>query len=223
MVTIRRAVGHEPRQALDPAARGDDHVGRLEDPLAAGARRAVLAGLADADRFGPSSRPRPATQVTLFLSTRLLRPVHIRLTTASRRVGDRGVVDARARPAGRSRSPSAARARSTCSADSRSALVGMQPRWRHVPPILSSSTSATRRPELGGPEGGRVAAGAGAEDDEVEVVAGADGHRVGQPRELRDGDRLDGTRAVPTHATEVRPGIRTAAGRLSRLRAGALG
>ena len=34
---------------------------------------------------GPSSRPRPWTQVTLFLSTRVLSPVHIRLTTASRR------------------------------------------------------------------------------------------------------------------------------------------
>ena len=34
---------------------------------------------------GPSSCPRPATQVTLFLSMRLLRPVHMRLTTASRR------------------------------------------------------------------------------------------------------------------------------------------
>src|SRR5450759_807244 len=32
------------------------------------------------------------------------------------------------------------------SADSRSALVGMHPRWRHVPPILSSSTRATFMP-----------------------------------------------------------------------------
>src|SRR5665647_3915377 len=32
------------------------------------------------------------------------------------------------------------------SADSRSALVGMHPRWRQVPPILSSSTRATFMP-----------------------------------------------------------------------------
>ena len=34
---------------------------------------------------GPSSRPRPGTQVTLFLSMSVLSPVHRRLTTASRR------------------------------------------------------------------------------------------------------------------------------------------
>ena len=33
---------------------------------------------------GPSRRPRPAIQVTLFLSMSVLRPVHIRFTTASR-------------------------------------------------------------------------------------------------------------------------------------------
>src|SRR3954452_13748320 len=36
--------------------------------------------------------------------------------------------------------------RSAKAADSRSALVGMQPRWRHVPPSLSWSTSATLIP-----------------------------------------------------------------------------
>src|SRR3954464_14125267 len=40
----------------------------------------------------------------------------------------------------------ACRTCSTKPADSRSVLVGMQPRWRHVPPILSSSTRATLRP-----------------------------------------------------------------------------
>src|SRR6478735_6448676 len=36
--------------------------------------------------------------------------------------------------------------RSANAADSRRALVGTHPRWRHVPPILSWSTSATFRP-----------------------------------------------------------------------------
>ncbi len=37
-------------------------------------------------RPGPSSRPRPWTQATLFLSMRLFRPVHIRFTIWSRRL-----------------------------------------------------------------------------------------------------------------------------------------
>ena len=45
------------------------------------------------------------------------------------------------------------------------------------------------QPELGGPERGGVATGAGPKDDEVEVVTGADSHRVGQPREMRLGDQ----------------------------------
>ena len=50
----------------------------------------ALASPSAADRVtrtrpGPSSRPRPWTQTTLFLSMRVLRPVHMRLTTWSRR------------------------------------------------------------------------------------------------------------------------------------------
>src|SRR4029079_1262581 len=41
--------------------------------------------------------------------------------------------------------------------------------------------------ELGRPEGGRVAARARAEHDEIEVIGGADGHRVSTPREPRTG------------------------------------
>ena len=44
---------------------------------------------------GPSRRPLPWIQVTLFLSTRLLTPVHMRLTTWSRRFGHPRVVDGR--------------------------------------------------------------------------------------------------------------------------------
>jgi len=53
-------------------------------------------------------------------------------------------------------------------ADSSRALVGIQPRWRHVPPILSSSTSATLRPRWAARKAARVAAGARAEHDEIE-------------------------------------------------------
>ena len=70
--------------------------------------------------------------------------------------------------------------------------------------------------QLGGPEGGRVAAGAGAEHDEIEVVGRADSHGSGSLGEPRSGwpqrahrDRtggwviaLDGTRGVAHGATE---------------------
>ena len=66
----------------------------------------------------------------------------------------------------------------------------MQPRWRHVPPILSSSTSATFSPSWRAAERSGVPAGARAEHDEVEVVGGADGHGsgcLGAPRSRRQG------------------------------------
>ena len=66
--------------------------------------------------------------------------------------------------------------------------------------------------ELGGAEGGRVAAGAGAEHDEIEVVGGADGHGsgcLGAPDEAgvgrsagQVGHRVDGTRGVARRATD---------------------
>ena len=48
------------------------------------------------------------------------------------------------------------------------------------------------QPELGGAEGGGIAACAGAEDDEIEVVGGADG-QVSEPEGTRRADRRDGT------------------------------
>ena len=67
--------------------------------------------------------------------------------------------------------------------------------------------------ELGRAEGGGVAAGSGAEHDEIEVVGGADGHGSGSLGSLRvagHGRRpvgrwiiaSDGTRGVPSCATE---------------------
>ena len=51
-------------------------------------------------------------------------------------------------------------------------------------------------PQLGRPERGRVAAGAGAEDDEIERVGRADGHVV-RGLGLAGGSRRDGTPEVP--------------------------
>ena len=93
----------------------------------------------------PSSRPRPAIQVTSFFLTRLPTPFHIRVTIWSRRLAICAKSTSAAAGSRRPKSP-AWRMRSATAADSSIALVGMQPRCRHVPPILSSSTRATRRP-----------------------------------------------------------------------------
>ena len=50
-----------------------------------------------------------------------------------------------------------------------SALDGMQPTLRQTPPQYFSSTTADVLAELGGADGGDVAAGAGTEDEDVEV------------------------------------------------------
>ena len=94
---------------------------------------------------GPSSLPRPWIQVTSFFLTRLPTPFHIRVTIWSRRFAI-CAKSTSAAPGSRSPKSPAWRIRSASPADSSIALVGMQPRWRHVPPILSSSTRATRRP-----------------------------------------------------------------------------
>ena len=66
------------------------------------------------------------------------------------------------------------RAESATSAACSSALVGMQPTCRQVPPSLPFSTRATDRPSCGGAQGAGVAAAARPEDHHVEAVAGAD-------------------------------------------------
>ncbi len=71
----------------------------------------------------------------------------------------------------------------TCS----SALDGMQPTLRHTPPsVLYRSTSTTCLPEIGGAEGGGVAAGSGAEHQHVAFQIGL--FRRGRRR--RSGNRL---------------------------------
>jgi hypothetical protein len=80
--------------------------------------------------------------------------------------------------------------------------------------------------QLGRPEGGRVAARAGAEDDEVEVVGRADGHGQAVSERVRESPgrwasmrarkarrggwiiAIDGTRGVPRGATEPHRRVR---------------
>ena len=62
-----------------------------------------------------------------------------------------------------------ASARST-SAERSSALVGMQPQFRQMPPRCSRSTSATFMLELRRADGRHVAAGTAADDDQVEAL-----------------------------------------------------
>ncbi len=90
LVTMCVPSGSSPGSDLtrDPVARMTSVALRTRSPPAPG----VPSSPAWLTRTlpGPSSRPRPATQVTLFLSMSVLRPVHIRLTTASRRAAIAG-------------------------------------------------------------------------------------------------------------------------------------
>ncbi len=103
-VTIRLPSGTSPGSDFTREPGGQDDVRRAQQALAAGTRRAVLAGQPDADLVAPSSRPRPWIQVTLFFLTRLWTPFHMRLTTWSRRRRS-GRSRPRPRPAARGRSP----------------------------------------------------------------------------------------------------------------------
>ena len=76
----------------------------------------------------------------------------------------------------------ASRVTSATSAACSSALVGMQPRCRQVPPTLSFSMRATERPSSAARSGRGVAAAAAAQDDEVEGVLG---HRDSSPATKR--------------------------------------
>ena len=126
---------------------------------------------------GPSSRPWPWIQVTLFLSIEALeagpQPLHDLVAP----LGHARVVE---RPGRRprcrtpSRAGSARRTRPTRAAPS----SGCSRCGGTCRRSCAWSTRATFRPELGRAECRGVAAGAGAEDDEIEVVGGADGHRA---------------------------------------------
>ena len=67
-----------------------------------------------------------------------------------------------------------------CSVEASSALLGMQPTLRQVPPsVLSFSTMAVLRPSCDGANGGDVTAGAAADDDELIIKIGH-GERLAQ-------------------------------------------
>ena len=86
LVTMRVPSGRQAGQRLDPRPGGEDDVGRVEDALAAGAGRAVLARLADPDlarAVEPAAAVDPGDLV--LVDRGVLSPVHMRLTTASRR------------------------------------------------------------------------------------------------------------------------------------------
>ena len=113
-VTIRLPSGVEARQRLDPRAGGEDHVGRLEDAVAALAGRAVLAGLADADLVRALEAAAALDPGDLVLVDQGLeagpQPLHDLVAAG----GHLGVVDARARRRASGRSPwRAGRARRT--------------------------------------------------------------------------------------------------------------
>ncbi len=144
-VTIRTPSGMMPGRDLtrDPVARTTSVAWRSRSPPAPG----VPSSPASWTRtfVAPSRRPRPWIQVTLFFLTSEPRPFHMRFTTMSRRwpTFAKSTVVGPAIPMPKS---AALWMRSLRAADSSIALVGMQPRWRQVPPILSSSTRATLRP-----------------------------------------------------------------------------
>ncbi len=56
------------------------------------------------------------------------------------------------------------------SADLSSALLGMQPQFRQMPPARSRSTHGGLHAELRGADGGHVPARAGADDDQIVLV-----------------------------------------------------
>ena len=93
------AVGRQARQRLDPRAGGDDDVRGVQDAVAAGARRAVLARLADLDlarTVEPSAAGDPGH---LVLVDEGLEPGPQALDHGVAPGGHRRVVDDRRRPA----------------------------------------------------------------------------------------------------------------------------
>jgi hypothetical protein len=84
LVRIRLPSGVSPGRLLtrDPVARMTSVAWRMRSPPLPGVPSSP--GWRTRTFCGPSRRPRPAIHVTLFLSMSVLRPVHMRFTTASR-------------------------------------------------------------------------------------------------------------------------------------------
>ena len=85
LVTMRLPSGSRPGSDFtrEPVARMTSVAFRTRSPPLPGVPSS--SGWLTRTLPGPSRRPRPSIHVTLFLSISVLSPVHMRLTTASRR------------------------------------------------------------------------------------------------------------------------------------------
>ena len=201
----RPARGRAATSPASPVARMTSVASRTRSPPAPGVPSSPCMLDADRRRARRGGRGR-RSRSTLFLSMSVLRPVHIRFTTWSRRAAIRGVVDdglagdvdaevlGVADALGEGGRLEERLGRDAAAVEARAADLVL---------VDEGDLEA----ELGGPEGGRVAAGAGAEDDEVEVVGRADGH----------GQAISGRRRDVARAGDVgrdgKPGGRVASGR----------
>ena len=135
LVTMRSPSGSRPGRLLTRRPGREDRVLRgssTRSPVGWSSSSMV----ATRTVVAPSSVAVPRMYSTLFFVTRRIRPLCSRSTTWSRRsaMATGSPVALRRR---RCRTGRPCRMRSSRSADSSIALVGMQPTWRHVPPILS--------------------------------------------------------------------------------------
>ena len=145
---------------------------------------------------GPSSRPRPCSRLDLVLLEQRLDALgvlahHLPLVLLRLAMSSLGS------PHGDAEARAPWRASSSRSAVWSSALVGMQPRCRQVPPSEGSfSTTVTVRPSWRGADAGDVAAGSAADDDEIARFghgAIVSRHRSADPR-CRCAPRYEGDR-----------------------------
>ncbi len=124
-------------------------------------------------------RPLPFSQVTLFFLNRNSTPLTLAVTTSPLRA----CIRARSSFTPSTTMPWSAKAWPAAwkfSDDCSSALDGMQPILRQVPPSVARfSTQATLHAELRRADGADIAARAGADDDDVETVA----HRASEPEQ----------------------------------------
>ena len=201
LVTMRCAVRNQARQALDAAAGREDDVRGLEDPLAACARRAVLARLVDPDPTGSLEAAAALHPRDLVLGHEALEarphPLHDRVAAA----GHLGVVDP---GLARQDDPELLGVAEPFDEGSRfqqrlrGDAAAMEARAANLVLVDQGDPQA----QLGRAEGGAVTTGPRAENHEVEGVAGADGHRSGavlagaRRRVAESGHWTDGTASV---------------------------
>ncbi len=166
---MRLAIDLDARHAARLRSGGDDDL--LSSRPASACRPSVTSTLPS-----PARRPLPLIQAILFfLNSSSMPPVSpltilsLRACTCamSRPIAGPEPCRAAASPIVSPHSFQDCATFSACACSS-SALVGMQPQFRQVPPSTGArSTTAVRQAELGGADGGDVAAGAGADDDHV--------------------------------------------------------